>query len=345
MTQRCYWYRALGTSIMTLVLSVATLGEAVAVSLKGAGATFPAPLYQRYFTQLQRDAQITVSYDAVGSGAGIERFMADTVDFAGSDAPPSESQINQMPKGLVRIPTAGGAVAVVFNLPGVSQLKLSRDALAGIFLGTITTWDDRKIARENPGINLPNLRIKPVVRGDSSGTTFIFTRHLSAINPNFKKKVNVSTQPNWLGSPLKAQQNEGVAATVKQTEGAIGYVQDSYARQTQLPTVFIENMAGEFVQPSLENAYEALSNVRFYQDFRAANLKDPDSGYPIIGITWILVKKQYETGEKATAIQTMVSWMMNEGQGLNEGLEYTRIPDNIAASAVEVVKNNVAFNQ
>jgi phosphate transport system substrate-binding protein len=342
--QKWSLYRILGTSVATLVLSVASLSVAVAANLKGAGATFPAPLYQRYFTQLQQDKNITVNYEAVGSGAGIERFMADTVDFAGTDAPPTESQMNQMSAGMVRVPTAGGAVAVVFNIPGVSQLNLSRDVLAGIFLGKITNWNDRKIAKNNPGINLPDLPIKPVVRADGSGTTYIFTRHLSAINPTFKKQVNVSTQPNWPGSPLKAEQTEGVATTVKQTSGTIGYVQDTYARQNQLPTALVENITGQFIEPSLEKTNEALSNVRFYQDFSAANLKDPDSGYPIIGVTWILVKKQYETAEKATAIQTMVNWIMESGQGLNETLGYTRIPDNIATDAVEMVKDNVASN-
>ncbi len=336
--------RILKASITALALSFAAFGEAIAIPLNGAGATFPAPLYQRYFSELKQDQNITVNYDAVGSSQGIERFIADQVDFAGSDAPPQPAQIDQMPKGMVRIPTAGGAVAVVFNIPGVSELKLSRNALAGIFLGEITNWNDRKIIKENPGVNLPNLTIQPVVRGDGSGTTYIFTRHLSGINPMFKKKVSVSTQPKWLNAPLKAEKNEGIATTVKRTEGAIGYVQDSYARQNQLPTAWIENIKGEFVEPTLENTYEALSKVRMYQDFTAANLKDPDGGYPIVGITWILVKKQYESEEKAIAVKDMMSWIMKTGQGFNESLEYTRIPSGIATHAVEAIENNVAFN-
>ncbi|MGC9525409.1 MAG: phosphate ABC transporter substrate-binding protein PstS [Limnospira sp.] len=336
--------RVLSASIATLALAFTSASSAIAVTLKGAGASFPAPLYQKYFSAFKQDTGITVTYDAIGSGGGIDRFIADSVDFAGSDAPPSQSQIDQMPKGMVRVPTAGGAVAVVYNLPGVSDLKLSRTALSDIFLGKITKWNDPKIAKDNPGVNLPNLPIKPVVREDSSGTTFIFTRHLSAISPTFKNNVNVSTAPNWPGTPIKSPQNEGVANAVKQTQGAIGYVQDTFARQQNLLTAQVENLAGEFVAPSLDEANRALSQVRFYQDFKAANLHDPDGGYPIIGITWLLVKQQYDNPEKAGAIKDMVGWVLGEGQTLNQGLEYTRIPEAIASQVISNVQNQVAVN-
>jgi len=336
--------RVISASIATLALAFTSAGSAIAVTLKGAGASFPAPLYQKYFSAFKQETGITVTYDAIGSGGGIDRFIADSVDFAGSDAPPSPSQIDQMPKGMVRVPTAGGAVAVVYNLPGVSDLKLSRTALADIFMGKITQWNDPKIAKNNPGVNLPDLPIKPVVREDSSGTTFIFTRHLSAISPTFKNQVNVSTAPNWPGTPLKKPQNEGVANAVKQTQGAIGYVQDTFARQQNLLTAQLENLAGEFVAPSLDEANRALSQVRFYQDFKAANLHDPDAGYPIIGITWLLVKQQYENPEKAGAIKDMVGWVLGEGQTLNQGLEYTRIPEAVASQVVATVQNQVAVN-
>jgi phosphate transport system substrate-binding protein len=336
--------RAISATIATFALVLTSAGSAIAVTLKGAGATFPAPLYQKYFSAFKQKTGIAVTYDAIGSGGGIDRFIADTVDFAGSDAPPTESQIEGMPKGMVRVPTAGGAVAVVYNLPGVSNLKLSRTALADIFLGKITRWNDPKIAQNNPGVNLPDLPIKPVVRQDASGTTFIFTRHLSAINPIFKNQVNVSTAPNWPGNPLKGAQNQGVAGTVKQTRGAIGYIQDTYARQQNLPTARVENLAGEFVAPSLEEANRALSQVRFYQDFKAANLHDPDAGYPIIGITWLLVKQQYENSEKAGAIKNLVGWVLSDGQTLNQQLEYTRIPASVASQVVATVQNQVAVN-
>ncbi|MEL7037931.1 MAG: phosphate ABC transporter substrate-binding protein PstS [Cyanobacteria bacterium J06592_8] len=337
--------RTLTASVAVVAVSFGTIGQAIAVSLKGAGASFPAPLYQRYIQEIKKATGMDVSYEAVGSSAGIERFIADTVDFAGTDAPPTGSQVDQMSKGVVRVPTAGGAVAVVFNLPGVTELKLPRGVTAEIFMGQITQWNDSKIAKANPGVNLPDLPIKPVVREDGSGTTFIFTRHLSSSSPQFQKTVNNSPLPNWPGEPLKGAKNAGVANQVKQTQGAIGYVQDTYARQNNLATAQLENLAGEFVEPSFEETSKALKSVRFYNDFRAANLQDPEAGYPIVGITWILIKQNYDKPETAEAVQKMVNWIMSEGQNYNEGLEYTRIPEPVASSIMEVIQENLAANQ
>ncbi|MGB3187895.1 MAG: phosphate ABC transporter substrate-binding protein PstS [Limnoraphis sp.] len=344
MTLKSTWQRTLTASVAVVTLSFATIGQAIAVSLKGAGASFPAPLYKRYFEEFNKQTGISVGYDAVGSGAGIEQFIANSVDFAGTDAPPSQSQIDTMPNGVVQVPTAGGAVAVVFNVPGVSELKLPRSTVADIFSGKITQWNDSKIAKANPGVNLPNLPMKPVVREDGSGTTYIFTRHLSSTSPLFQKTVNVSPLPNWPGSPLKAPQNTGVANTVQQTQGAIGYVQDTFARQKNLPTAQLENLAGEFVAPTFEETSKALESVRFYNDFRAANLQDPEQGYPIVGITWMLVKQNYDSAQKADAVKKMVGWVMSEGQGLNQSLEYTRIPQAVSNNIVEVVQQKVAAN-
>ena len=343
-TLKSTWQRTLTASVATVALSFGTIAQAIAVSLEGAGASFPAPLYKRYFEEFNKDTGITVTYDAVGSGAGIEQFIADRVDFAGTDAPPSQSQIDQMPNGVVQVPTAGGAVAVVFNVPGVSELNLPRSAVADIFMGKITQWNDPKIAKANPGVNLPNLPIKPVVREDGSGTTYIFTRHLSSTSPQFKTTVNVSPRPNWPGSPLEAPQNAGVASTVQQTQGAIGYVQDTFARQNNLATARLENLAGEFVAPTFEETSKALESVRFYNDFRAANLQDPERGYPIVGITWMLVKQNYDNPEQAEAVKKMVGWVMSEGQNINPNLEYTRIPQPVSSSVVEVVQQRVAAN-
>ncbi|MGF1494461.1 MAG: phosphate ABC transporter substrate-binding protein PstS [Microcoleaceae cyanobacterium] len=334
--------RALAISATTLMLTVGGLGEAIAVTLKGAGASFPKPLYTRYFAEFKKDSGITVTYDAVGSGQGIESFIADSVDFAGTDAPPTQSQVDEMPKGMVPVTTAGGAVAVTYNIPGVSELKLSREVLAKIFQGQIETWNDSKIAKDNPGVTLPDLAIQPVVREDGSGTTYIFTRYLSAISPQFKKSVSVSPQPNWPGEPLKGPQNEGVAKQVQQTEGAIGYVQDTYARGNKLAVAQLENITGDFVAPTLEDTYTALNSVRFYQDLRAANLNNPDTGYPIVGVTWILVKQEYETAEKADSVKQMINWILTEGQGFNEGLEYTKIPEPMTKSVMDAVQTKVA---
>ncbi len=342
-TVKSAWKRTLTASV-AVALSFGTMGEAIAVSLKGAGASFPAPLYKRYFEEFKKSTGITVTYDATGSGDGIAQFIANTVDFAGTDAPPVQAQIDQMSRGVVQVPTAGGAVAVVFNIPGVSELKLPRSAVAEIFMGRITQWNDPKIARANPGVNLPNLPIKPVVREDGSGTTYIFTRHLSSTSPQFQRNVDVSPLPQWPGNPLKSPQNAGVANTVQQTQGSIGYVQDTFARQNNLRTAKIENLAGQFVAPTFEETTKALETVRFYSDFRAANLQDPDQGYPIVGITWILVKQNYDSADQANTVKKMVNWMMSEGQNLNPTLEYTRIPQAVTTSVMNIVQEQIAAN-
>ncbi|MGB3509989.1 MAG: phosphate ABC transporter substrate-binding protein PstS, partial [Microcoleaceae cyanobacterium] len=211
------WRKAVTVTVAAITISLGAVGETFAQNLDGAGASFPAPLYERYFQQLKQDTGITVNYNSVGSGAGIEKFIADTVDFAGSDAPPEDAEIEQMPNGVVMVPTAGGAVAVVYNLPGVSNLKLSQLVLPDIFAGKITKWNDRRIAKDNPGVDLPDLPIQTVVRADSSGTTFIFTRHLSAANPIYSREVGASRKPEWPGNPLEGEKNNGVAALVKET--------------------------------------------------------------------------------------------------------------------------------
>ncbi|GGA28951.1 phosphate ABC transporter substrate-binding protein PstS [Okeania sp. KiyG1] len=338
------WHNALTATVAAVTLSLGTVGEAIAQTLEGAGASFPAPLYERYFQQLKQDTGITVNYNSVGSGKGIESFIADTVDFAGTDAPPVAAEIEQMPKGVVMVPTAGGAVAVVYNLPGVAELKLSQLVLPDIFAGKITKWNDRRIAQDNPGVDLPDLPIQTVVRADGSGTTFIFSRHLSAASPTFSREVGASRKPGWPKNPLEGNKNDGVAALVKETEGAIGYVQDTFARRNNLSTAMLENLQGRFVEPTLEEANVALSGLRFYQDFTPANEANPDDGYPIVGVTWLLIKANYETSEQATAVKKMVNWVLKEGQNLNNTLEYTRVPEAIGAKILEKVESQVANN-
>lgn len=336
------WRKVVTVTVTTVTIALGTVGETLAQTLEGAGASFPAPLYERYFQQLKKDIGITVNYNSVGSGAGIEKFIADTVDFAGTDAPPEEAEIEQMLNGVVMVPTAGGAVAVVYNLPGVSNLKLSQLILPDIFAGKITKWNDRRIAKDNPGVDLPDLPIKTVVRADGSGTTFIFTRHLSAANPIFSREVGASRKPKWPGNPLEGEKNDGVAAFVKETEGAIGYVQDTFARQNNLSTAMLENLAGQFVEPTLEEANKALSGLRFYRDFTPANEANPDEGYPIVGVTWLLVKQSYDNSDTTMAVKKMVSWILNQGQNLNNTLEYTRVPEQIATKILDLVENQVA---
>jgi len=324
--------------------AVYTATSQTAVTLSGAGATFPAPLYQRYFAQFrQKNPNVQVNYQPVGSGAGIRQMIAGTVDFAGSDVAMKDNEVSQVGRGVMFIPTAGGPVAVVYNAPGLNNLKLSRQALPAIFSGKITKWNDAAIAAANPGVSLPNLPIRLAVRADSSGTSFIFSNHLSAIDPYFRGRVTASTTPNWAGNPVRGQGNPGVAQVVKQTRGSIGYVEYSFAKNAALQTAQLQNKTGAYVAPSLEAANQALGAVDFTPDFRVnfSEFGDPAQGYPISGLTWMMVYKQYPQPGKADAVKKLVQWVMTDGQQINDDLSYTRIPAPIANRVIQAVNSGV----
>ncbi|HEY9819686.1 MAG TPA: phosphate ABC transporter substrate-binding protein PstS [Candidatus Sericytochromatia bacterium] len=335
--------RAATVSVATVALSFGSVYAAIAqtVTLNGAGATFPKPLYDRYFDAFKKEANIQVNYEGIGSGGGIKQFIADTVDFAGSDAFPKTDDQGKMAKGVIMVPTAGGAVSVVYNLPGVTNLKLSRSVLPAIFAGEITRWNDPKIAADNAGVNLPNKPIRLAVRSDGSGTTNIFVTHLAATSSSFKSKIPPGSAPTWLGNPLSGKGNPGVAALVQQTEGAIGYVEAAYATQNKLQQAQVQNKANRFVSPTLDEANKALSAIKFNDDFSVSGAEDPADGYPIAGVTWLLIKKQYDA-QKADAVKKMVSWILTKGQDINKDLGYTRIPTNVATKAGQAVTSNVA---
>lgn len=331
------WRRSFIVTLAVAAFSLSLISSAVAaVTLNGSGATFPKPLYDRYFSQMRSATGITVNYEGTGSGAGIRALIAGTVDFAGSDALMTAAQISQVKRGVMAVPTAGGAVAVVYNLPGVNNVRLNRDAMKGIFEGKITRWNDAKIAGiTGQAKNLPNTAIRVVVRADSSGTSFIFSNHLQAIGSSIKG----AAQPSWPGGPLSGQGNPGVAGLVRQTAGAIGYVQDTFARQNKLQTAFIQNRAGRFVDPSLAEAEKAFAGEAFPADFRLVE-GNPNDGYPIVGLTWLLIYKQYPAA-KADAVKKMVNWVMTTGQGINKQLEFTSIPRGTAQKVIQTVNQSV----
>ena len=226
------------------------------------------------------------------SSCGIRNFVKGTVDFGGSDAAMKDSEIAKVSRGTILVPTAGGAVSVVYNLPGVSNLKLSRTTLPLIFAGRITKWNDARIRRDNPGVKLPNRRITPVVRADGSGTTFIFTNHLSTISGYFKGRVGTSKKPRWpIRGARKGKGNSGVAALVKRTSGGIGYVNYSYARLNRIKSARVQNRSGQFVAPSLKAANLGLSSVKFPANYRVF-VGDASRGYPIVGLTWMMIYKK-----------------------------------------------------
>ncbi len=327
--------KAVTVSVAAVALTVGTIGEAVAQTLSGAGASFPRPLYERYFSEFKKETGVTVNYNSIGSGGGIRQFIADSVDFAGTDAPPKSGEISKMGNGMIMVPTAGGAVAVAYNLSGVSNLQLSREMLGKIFAGEVKSWNQ-------VNSSLPNKPIKVVVRADSSGTTYIFTRHLSTISSSFNSKVGTDKAPNWPGGFLSGPKNDGVAALIKQTDGTIGYVQDTYARQNSIPTAKIQNKAGQYVEPSLNAANQAMGSVQFDGNFNTTNIQDPPQGYPIVGVTWLLIKKSYEDQATADAVKKMVNWILTKGQSINSQLEYTRIPQSVTQQANQAVSGNVA---
>jgi len=337
--------RVATTSVVTASVALGPIFTAIAaVTLNGAGATFPQPLYERYFAQIkQKFPDLLVNYQGIGSGGGIKQMTANSVDFAASDAAMTDEEMGKVTRGVVFVPTAGGAIAVVYNAPGINNLKLSRAVLPAIFDGQIKNWNDPKIAADNPGVNLPSLPIKLAVRADSSGTTFNFTNHLSATDPYFKGRIGPNKAPSWAGSPLKGKGNPGVAQIVKQSPGSIGYVESAYAKSSNLSTALVQNKQGEFVAPSLEAANQALESVQFNDDFRVSfdKLGDPQTGYPITAVTWLMVYKKYDKPGKADAVKKMVQWALTDGQAINSTLEYTRIPPSVTQQVIQTVNSQV----
>ncbi|MBW4443964.1 MAG: phosphate ABC transporter substrate-binding protein PstS [Plectolyngbya sp. WJT66-NPBG17] len=314
---------------------------AQSTTINGAGATFPALLYERYISEFKKkNPNVNVNYQAIGSGGGIRQVIANVVDFGGSDAAMTDEDMAKVNRGVILVPTAGGAVTPIYNLPGVTNLKLARDVLPEIFAGRITKWNDPKIAKDNSGVNLPNSEIKTIVRADGSGTTFIFTNHLSAVSPYFKGRVGVGTAPKWTTNPLKGRGNPGVAALVQKTQGSIGYVEYSYAKKNNIAIASVQNQKGEFLTPSIENTNKALSTVSFPANFRVFE-GNPADGYPITGLTWMMVYKQYDNSQKSEAVKKWVEYVLTEGQNLNASLDFTRIPNDVATRALQQVRSEV----
>jgi phosphate transport system substrate-binding protein len=313
----------------------------VSGTLSGAGATFPQPLYEKYSQEIRKTyPDLKVNYQGIGSGGGIKQTIARTVDFGASDAAMTDEEIAKVAGGVVMVPTAGGAVSVVYNLPGVTGLKLSNAVLANIFAGKITKWDDPQIAKDNAGVKLPSSAIKPVVRADSSGTAFIFTNYVSNNVPDFKTSVGASKEPKWPASFLKGKGNPGVAGLVKQSPGSIGFVEYDFGAKNQLTAASLQNKGGEYVAPSVATANQALADVKFPENFRTFDINSP-KGYPIVGLTWLLIPKQQKDPAKAQALKAMVKWVLTDGQKLNEGLNYTTIPAPVATRAIAAVETGV----
>jgi phosphate transport system substrate-binding protein len=311
-------------------------------SLSGAGASFPAPIYQTWFSEYnKKNPNVKVSYQSVGSGAGVEQFTKGTVDFGASDVAMKDEEIAKVTKGVVLLPVTAGSIVIGYNLPEVKGLKLSRDVYTDIFLGKITNWNDPKIAAINPGVKLPDKSITPIHRSDGSGTTAVFTKHLSAISPAWKSGPGDGKTVSWPGG-VGAKGNEGVTAQLLQTEGSIGYVEYGYATQQNISTAVLENKAGKYIEPNSASASKTLAAVKLPENLRAS-ITDPEGAdsYPIVTYTWILAYKQYEDPEKAKVLKEVLNWTVTEGQQYSEKLGYVPLPPEVVTkvqTAIATIK-------
>ncbi len=308
------------------------------ISLSGAGASFPAPLYQRWFKDYnESNPNIQVSYQSVGSGAGVKQFTAGTVDFGASDVAMKPEEIAQVEKGVVLLPMTAGSIVLAYNLPGVDGLKLSRQAYVDILLGNITEWDDPTIAADNPDLLLPSQPITVVYRSDGSGTTGVFTKHLSAISQEWKAGPGEGKTIEWPVG-VGAKGNEGITAQLKQTEGAIGYVEFGYAELQGLQKATLENQTGNFVTPSFDSASKTLESVKLPEDL-VAFISDPEGteSYPIVTYTWLLAYKEYDDPQKAKALKDVIKWSLTEGQKVSRDLGYIPLPENVVSKVEATV--------
>jgi phosphate transport system substrate-binding protein len=302
-----------------------------ATALTGAGATFPAPLYTKWFDTYARETGIRINYQPIGSGGGIRQFTEGTVDFGASDAPMTDQQLEAVKRNVQHIPTVLGAVVVTYNLPSLGQkpLRFDGSTLADLFLGRITRWNDSRIGALNPGVSLPDKDIIVVHRSDGSGTSYIFTDYLSKVSPVWKGKVGRGTSVDWpIG--LGGKGNEGVTQQVKQTEASVGYVELIYAISNGLPTALIKNGEGEFVEPTLKSVSAAAAGAKLgpESDFRVSITNPPGrESYPISSFTWILVHQDSPDTTKAATLRRFLLWMLRpEGQRMAADLHYAPLP-------------------
>jgi phosphate transport system substrate-binding protein len=304
------------------------------VVINGAGATFPSAIYLRWFAAYnQIDAQVQVNYQPVGSAAGVKQFINNTVDFAGSDTGLSDKEFSQVTKGAIAIPVTAGSIVLGYNLPNVKELRLSRQVYTDIFLGKITKWNDPAIAKINPQEKLPNLPIALIHRSDGSGTTEIFTSHLSAISAEWKTKVGAGKTVQWqAGTGTKG--NEGITAQILQTPGAIGYIEYAYAKLNKISGALLENQSGKYIIPSLEATSKAIATIELDRNLLgfAPDPKESDA-YPIASYSWILIYKQYEVPETSEALKKVLIWALTDGQKISEELGYVQLPPSVVTKA------------
>jgi len=326
-------------TLFAVILMVLAMSAAQAQKLTGAGATFPYPIYSKWFSEYSAaHPGVQINYQSIGSGGGIRQVTAGLVDFGATDGPATDEQLASSKTKLIHIPTVLGAVVPVFNVPGVSDIKFSPDVLADIFLGKITVWNDGRIAKDNPGVNLPNQKIIVVHRSDGSGTSYIFTDFLSKVSSEWANGPGKGTSPSWpVGVGGKG--NEGVAGLVRQLPGALGYVELIYALQNKITYGSVKNPAGNWEKASIQGVTEAAASIKVLPaDYRVSITNAPGKdAYPISSFTWLLVPLKSPDAAKGKVIKDLLSWIVNSGESEVEALSYAPLPKNVAEKVLKTV--------
>jgi phosphate transport system substrate-binding protein len=323
--------------LLGLALLAGTAASAGGLLINGAGATFPDPIYKKWFAEYNRlHPDIKINYQAIGSGGGIKQFTDGTVDFGASDAPMKDDQIAKAPD-VVHIPTVMGAVVVAYNVPGVKTLRFSPTTLANIFLGKITKWNDPAIVADNPGVSLPGLAVTVARRSDGSGTNAIFTDYLSKVSEEFKTKVGAGTSVNWpIG--LGGKGNDGVTGLVKSTPGTVGYVELVYALEQNLAVADLKNKDGNWVKASIESVSAAAASAEIPADYRVSITNAPGKdAYPISGFTWLLVHKDAKDHAKGTALVNFLKWALSDGEKMAAPLHYAPLPASVQQRVAKTI--------
>jgi phosphate transport system substrate-binding protein len=319
-----------------LILAMST---AQAQKLTGAGATFPYPIYSKWFSEYSAaHPGVQINYQSIGSGGGIRQMTAGLVDFGATDAPATDEQLAPSKTKLIHIPTVLGAVVPIFNVPGVGDIKFSPDVLADIYLGKITLWNDGRIKKDNPGVNLPNLKIIVVHRADGSGTTYIFTDYLSKVSKEWSSGPGRGASPSWPVG-IAGKGNEGVAGYVRQLAGSIGYVELIYALQNKISYGEIRNASGYFVRASIEGVTAAAASVKqLPADYRVSITNAPGKdAYPVSSFTWILVPLKSADPAKGKVLKDLLSWIVNSGESEASSLSYAPLPKNVAQKVLKTI--------
>lgn len=328
--------------LSSMALALAGCGGGTATSLNGAGATFPYPLYSKWFSDYARATGVRINYQSIGSGGGIRQFSEGTVDFGATDGPMTDEQMAAVGGNVLHVPTILGAVVLTYNLPALGEARLRLDAatIADIFLGKVTRWNDPRLVALNPGVPLPSRDLIVVHRSDGSGTTYVFVDYLSKVSEEWRSRVGLATSVNW-PTGLGGKGNEGVTQQVKQLEGSIGYVELVYALANRIPYAEVRNAAGSFVDATLESVTAAASSTPLppSTDFRVSITNAPGAAaYPIASFTWLLVHPDNPDQAKARTLKDFLTWMISpEAQDAARGLGYAPLP----AEVVELIRQRL----